>query len=52
MQAFFRLILFLSSPLLVILYWRNSVREIGDLHDFHSTSKSKYSLAWGSGFSE
>jgi hypothetical protein len=52
MQAFFRFLLLISSPILMIIYWRNSVREIGDLHDFYSTSKSKYSLAWGSGFSE
>lgn len=32
MKTLIRLGFFLMSPYLLLLYWRNSIREVGDLH--------------------
>lgn len=35
MKTLVRLSLFIMGPYLVYMYWRNSLREIGDLHAGH-----------------
>jgi hypothetical protein len=32
MQMLARLGIILLSPYLIIVYWRNSIREVGDIH--------------------
>lgn len=35
MQTILRITLMLMSPYLLVVYWRNSIREIENLHNFY-----------------